>query len=75
MTAKLKLLLICCICFIAVQGCTYRAWYSGLQERERQECYRYSDSSAIQECLDEVNRRTYDQYEEERKEEISESSD
>jgi hypothetical protein len=44
------------------QGCTYRAWYEGLKERQRQECYRNTGQSEVQKCLDSVNSTTYDEY-------------
>jgi hypothetical protein len=44
------------------QGCTYRAWYEGFQERQRQECYENRGQSEIQKCLDRVNSTTYDEY-------------
>ncbi|MBE0617353.1 MAG: hypothetical protein IH608_05440 [Proteobacteria bacterium] len=47
---------------LATQGCTYRAWYEGLQERQRQECYESRDESEIQRCVERVNRTTYDEY-------------
>jgi len=44
------------------QGCTYRAWYEGLQERQRLECNENIGQSEIQKCLDRVNSTTYDEY-------------
>ncbi|MBI5016275.1 MAG: hypothetical protein HZB55_12415 [Deltaproteobacteria bacterium] len=44
------------------QGCTYRAWYEGFKERERQECYRNASQEEVQKCLDRVNSTTYDDY-------------
>jgi hypothetical protein len=61
------LLLACCACF-AIQGCTYRAWYEGFKERQRQDCYKYAGQDEIGKCLDTVNSTTYDQYENARKE-------
>lgn len=55
------LLLTACSCLF-IQSCTYRAWYEGLQERERQECYKNTAGSEIQKCLDRVNSTTYDEY-------------
>ncbi len=43
-------------------GCTYRAWYEGSQERQRQDCYRNTSQGEIQKCLDRVNGTTYEQY-------------
>jgi hypothetical protein len=49
------------------QSCTYRAWYEGLQERQRQECYRSPNQSEIQRCLESVNSVAYDEYRRSRK--------
>jgi hypothetical protein len=52
---------------LALPGCTYQAWYAGLQERQRQECYKNSTSqSDTRQCLDRVNNMTYDQYQSQR---------
>jgi hypothetical protein len=61
------LLLACCVYF-AIQGCTYRAWYEGIKEQQRQNCYKYISQDEIDKCLDRVNSMTYDQYEKARKE-------
>jgi hypothetical protein len=63
-------LLIFCI-FLLIQGCTYRAWYEGLQEKQRQDCYQ--NRSQDQNCLDSVNGVTYDQYKKEREDMIKKS--
>jgi hypothetical protein len=54
-----------CIC---AHGCTYQAWYSGLQERQRQECLKLANSADTQKCMDTVNSSTYDQYKAQREE-------
>ena len=48
--------------YLTSQGCTYRTWYEGLQNRERQECYNSQSQGEAQKCLDRVNSTTYDQY-------------
>lgn len=50
-----------CFCLL-MQGCTYRGWFEGLQERQRQECYRNTAGGEVQKCLDRVNSTTYDEY-------------
>lgn len=52
---------------LALQGCTYRAWFEGFKAQQRQECYKYAAPSERQSCLDRVNRMTYDEYERARK--------
>jgi hypothetical protein len=55
------------MCLVALcQGCNRRAWYEGLRDMQRQECYKYSDSFEVQDCLDRVNSMTYDEYEKNR---------
>ena len=56
------ILMIAGIC-LGSYGCTYRAWHAGLQEGQRQQCYKLASSDAMQRCLNEVNSMTYDQYE------------
>lgn len=63
---------IICFCLVA-QGCTYRAWYAGFQEQQRQECYKNLNPGDIQKCLDRVNGMTYDQYKTEREQAIQKS--
>lgn len=51
------------VCFCpAGPGCTYRAWYEGFRERQRQECNEERGRDEIQKCLDRVNSLTYDEY-------------
>jgi hypothetical protein len=47
---------------LVCQGCSYQGWYSGLQEQQRQECYKFMSQSDTQRCLDKVNSTTYNQY-------------
>ncbi len=49
-----------------LQGCTYRAWYTGFQEEQRRKCYDNLNQSQIQQCLDRAN-MSYDDYEKYRK--------
>jgi hypothetical protein len=62
MTKKMFLLLMSAWGCLLSPGCTYRAWYAGLQERQRQECYQNLSQSEVQKCLDSVNSTTYDEY-------------
>ncbi len=64
--------LIICVTLL-LQGCTYRAWYEGFQENQRQDCYQYRSQDQIQNCLDAVNGKTYDQYKKEREDIIKKS--
>jgi len=52
--------------FISFSGCSYRAWYDGLREAECQNCYKIESPTERQECLDKVNKTSYDQYQKER---------
>jgi len=58
---------------LALQGCTSRAWYGGFQENQRRDCYRYADESEVQRCLERVDDMTYDRYQTEREEAVSET--
>jgi len=58
-------LLALCLWLFAI-GCTSRAWYEGMRERQRQDCYKYQSRDEIQRCLDRVNTMSYDEYKRER---------
>ena len=60
-SCRLGLLLAVCTVLVS-QGCTYRAWYEGFQERQRQECYAELGRSEMEKCLERVNSLTYDEY-------------
>jgi hypothetical protein len=62
MIRRITLLLLAAGVCWGSQGCTYRAWYEGLKERQRQECYQSPSPSEVQKCLDSVNSITYDEY-------------
>lgn len=48
---------------LVVQGCSSRAWYEGLQEQRRSDCYKENMSQKdIDDCL-ERNSMPYDEYE------------
>jgi hypothetical protein len=56
---------------LAVQGCTYQAWYTGFQEQQRQQCYKNAvNFSETQQCIDRVNNTSYDQYKAQREQAI-----
>jgi hypothetical protein len=46
-------------------ACSTEAWYEGMKARARNECYQRSPGEQ-QNCLEKVNKQTYDQYEKER---------
>lgn len=35
-------------------GCTKQAWFEGLKNREKQECYKYPNDRDVQNCLDHI---------------------
>ena len=45
-----------------IQGCTYQAWYEGMRENQRNECYKHISDDAVQRCLDNIENITYEQY-------------
>ncbi len=48
-------------------GCSYQAWYEGVRETRRQECYKLSPGE-VQDCLKQVDHASYEQYRREREE-------
>jgi hypothetical protein len=62
MSSRLVVLLLAAGICLAGQGCTARAWYEGLQERQRQECYRERSRDEMRQCLERADRLTYDEY-------------
>jgi hypothetical protein len=46
---------------LLLQGCSYKAWYGGLQQKQRQDCYERGNQSDIQSCLEKAN-LNYEQY-------------
>lgn len=65
-----RLLLFLVIVAIGIQGCTYRAWYEGFKNRERQTCYKHSSQDDIEACLERVEKMSYDQYKEIKKKQV-----
>ena len=59
---RLVWLLAACTGLVVGQGCTYRAWYEGFRERQRQECYAERGQSEMEKCLERVNSMTYEEY-------------
>ena len=51
----------------AVLGCTKQAWYEGVKQGAENEC-RIQPPSAMESCLERLNKRSYEQYEKERTE-------
>ena len=66
------LLLVVSVSYL-LQGCTYRAWYEGFKEGQRQECYKYESPHEILECLESLNNMTYEEYKKTREDLIKES--
>jgi len=62
MIKRMALLLLAAGTFLGSQGCTYRAWYEGLKERQRQECYQTPGQSELRKCLASIDSITYDEY-------------
>ena len=47
---------------LACQGCTHRAWYKALQEKQRQDGDNDPHQNEIQKCLARANSMSYDEY-------------
>ncbi len=60
-------LLILIISCLFLQGCSYRSWYGGLQQKQRQDCYERGNQADVQSCLEKAN-MNYDQYKSSREE-------
>lgn len=50
-------------------GCSQRAWYEGVKQGQRQECYK-APPSAREECLKALDSETYDEYQRSRQEQL-----
>ena len=68
MNSKLAILLVAVCISAETYGCTYRAWHEGFRESQRQKCYKLPSDDAMQQCLNKVDKMTYDQYKKARKE-------
>jgi hypothetical protein len=63
--------LVCVALLMSLQGCSAKAWYEGFKERERSRCYHYRTTEEINDCLDQVEAMSYDQYRREHRKESS----
>ncbi len=50
---------------LLITGCTKAAWYESIQSGAERECTQ-QPAGAREECLDRLNKRTYQEYEKER---------
>lgn len=60
-TARLSALLL----VLALPGCTTEAWYEGFKQSAESRC-RNQPPGESQKCLDELNKKSYSEYEKER---------
>jgi hypothetical protein len=65
--AKIVFTLILLSTCILLQGCSYKAWYGGLQQKQRQDCYELGSQSDLQGCLQKSD-MSYEQYKSSREE-------
>ena len=70
MSRHIILILLSASYCLVSQGCTYRAWYDALKEKQRQDCYNDPHQSGLQQCLDRANSMTYDEYKNRREESV-----
>ncbi len=61
---KITLALVVSI-FLAVCGCTTEAWYEGVKRGAENNC-RSQPPAEVDECMEKLNKKTYDEYEKER---------
>lgn len=52
---------------LATSACTQRAWYEGVKQSQRNECYK-APPSAREECLKALDSETHDEYQRQRQE-------
>lgn len=52
---------------LLVAGCSRQAWYEGVRDARRQNCYELP-AGEVQDCLERVDRVGYEQYRREREE-------
>jgi uncharacterized lipoprotein len=50
---------------IALAGCTTQAWYDGAKQAAENNC-RAQPSTEMERCLENLNKKSYDEYEKER---------
>ena len=55
---------------LALAGCTTESWYKGFQQSSESRC-RNQPPGESQRCLDDLNRKSYSEYEKEREKERS----
>lgn len=48
-----------------LSGCTTQTWYEGVKEGAKNNC-RSQPSSEVERCLENLNKKTYEEYEKER---------
>ena len=53
------------ICIMAISGCTTQAWYEGAKQGAENNC-RSQPPSESERCLEDLNKKTYEEYEKER---------
>ena len=54
---------------LEITGCTQQAWYEGVKQSQRNECYK-APPAAREECLKALDSETYDEYQRKRQEEL-----
>lgn len=66
MKSKQSLALMAFVFFIVtLSGCTTQAWYEGAKEAAKNNC-RNQPPSEVERCMDNLNKKTYEEYEKER---------
>ncbi len=66
MKTKNLILMVSFLVMIGVSGCSCRAWYEGIREKDRRDCYNLDNPIERQECLERVDSMPYDKYVKER---------
>jgi len=50
---------------VTISGCSTQAWYEGVKEVAKNDC-RNQPPSEVERCMDNLNKKTYEEYEKER---------
>lgn len=65
MNIKTRVLIVLAFIVNAIAGCTTQAWYDGAKQAAENNC-RSQPSTEMERCLENLNKKSYDEYEKER---------
>jgi hypothetical protein len=65
MNIKTRVLIVLTFIVNTIAGCTTQAWYDGTKQAAENNC-RSQPSTEMERCLENLNKKSYDEYEKER---------